>query len=139
MKQLLIAVACLVLVTGCKKKNAPTKNKPTVQRKAANAKAPSVTGKPAMVLAGAALNKGIKVNDSTLCKVHMKVSGMTCAYGCAPQVRTVLKGVKGFSTALVSFKTKSATVDGKGVVCGGSQTQNFKKKAFANKRYMCNF
>ncbi|TNE48214.1 MAG: heavy-metal-associated domain-containing protein [Deltaproteobacteria bacterium] len=137
MKQLLIAVACLALVTGCKKKDTTPKNKPTVQRKVAKANLPAPTGKPAVVLAGAALAKGTKVNDSTQCKVHMKVSGMTCEYGCAPQVRTVLKGVKGISTALVSFKTKSATVDGQGVVCGGNKTQNLINKAFAKQTYKC--
>lgn len=138
MKQLLIAVACLALVTGCKKKETPKKNQPAVQKKVSKkALAKTVNGKAAMVLTGTALAKGTKVSANTQCKVHMKVSGMTCEYGCAPQVRTVLKGVKGIKTALVSFKTKSATVDGKGTVCGGTATQALINKAFQKKTYKC--
>lgn len=140
MKKLMIVMVCAAFVVGCKKKATPKKKvaaAPKTQTAKRTVPAKSAVAKPVLVLAGATLKKGTKVSTNTLCKVHLAVSGMTCQYGCAPQVRTALKGVKGISTALVSFKTKSATVDGKGHVCGGLKTQGLINKAFAKKQYKC--
>lgn len=139
MKKLLFALVCSSLLVCCKKSNSkPKKNTPAVrQNKTAQQKLKKHTQKPSLVLAGKMIEKGTLTTQKTRCKIHVKVSGMTCATGCAPQVRTALKGVKGISEAVVSFKTKSAVIDGKGTVCGGKGTQAVIDKVFEKKTYKC--
>lgn len=145
-KSLLVFCVCGVLLVGCKQANQDSQSKKqSKNHKDLHATQKTVakvtkkdTRKPKMVLEGKTLAAGAKVSAATDCKIHLKVSGMMCPDGCAPQVRTALKGVKGVKEALVSFKTKSATVEGKGSVCGGKTTQELIDKAFAKKTYKCN-
>jgi len=131
MKKMLVLLSCLALVgaVGCKKKVTPKK-----QQKA-KAKAPK-KGKE-KILAAALVPKGKKVDGNTQCKIHMDVSGMSCPNGCVPVIKEALQGVKGLTKAVISFKDKKASVDGKGFVCDGKSTQPAINKAFAKKHYAC--
>lgn len=138
MKRLLVMVACGMFLVACKKTTAPQTNKGKESKKAVvKTQAPKKAQKPSLVLAGAALAKGTKVEKGTTCRIHVGISGMMCPTGCAPKVRTTLKGVDGISEAYVSYKTKSATVDARGEVCAGKTTQQLITKAFAKETYKC--
>ena len=43
--------------------------------------------------------------------VKIKVEGMTCPVGCAPQVKQQLESVDGVSKVVVDFEAKQATVE----------------------------
>ena len=44
-------------------------------------------------------------------KATMKISGMTCAIGCAKTIEDKLKNLEGVQKASVDFESKTATVD----------------------------
>lgn len=128
---LVSAVLGLALVSGCKQKAASVGAKTSTLK----AKAANVPSKKKAVKATTPAKTVASKTASAQCNVQVKVSGMTCAMGCAPFVTKALKTIKGVVAAKVTFKNSSAAIQANGSLCNQKTAQTALNKAFANLQY----
>lgn len=122
-----VGMMALLLVVGCQKTTTPAAGKKAALKTTAS-KASKASAK---TMAKAVAAK----TASAQCNVQVKVSGMTCAMGCAPFVTKALKKIKGVVAAKVTFKTRSASIHANGSLCNQKDAQGVLNKAFANMHY----
>lgn len=86
MKKILILLSCILSLTSCKQKSAEVKVIETI------------------------VPEKVELNQENLVKNELKITGMTCAIGCAAAIQKKLNSTPGIESAVVDFESSIAQI-----------------------------